>query len=373
MAALGAIAITRTLRTPRILDIWAASSAQAVSTVTPRLQCCKTSRSWWLSSPSYAANGYISGFVVDDGGAIPNCLVQLFHKQTGICLGRAFSATDGSFRFDDLSTQDSKEYFAVAHDAALAPGAETNFQDDTAIVWTPHGTAQIVADTKHFGRGSVNFVASGDYLTTPSSSVFDISTGAFAFSAWIRPSGTGEQHLFSRSSTSSGISYECAIKVDHDYLMFYHGIRGLNQSVLRFILPTALAANTWQHIEIGRTASGDWHGFINGSRCTNYQFAPLGGSLSFGSVTTGTFNYTQDMGTPANPVTLGAFGGYESINPFIGHMDEMRFIQDDPHTASFTAPTSPYTLADNAHTSSLLHFNPGRYRAVIIDQLDCVT
>jgi len=84
-------------------------------------------RAWWLSSdvmPLQDMTGFISGTVMEEGTAVGNSLVQLFHKDTGVCLGRTFSASDGSFMFDNLSADEVGAYFVVAHDV---PGG-TNYK-----------------------------------------------------------------------------------------------------------------------------------------------------------------------------------------------------------------------------------------------------
>lgn len=127
MAALGAIGFTRgKLDIKRVLDVWAATHAAHGSTL---VDCQRVIRPlpWWAeygSMLSHNMTGYLSGTVMEEGYPVANSMVQLFHKGTGLCLAKTRSASDGTFRFDNLSADESAAYFVVAHDV---PGG-TNYK-----------------------------------------------------------------------------------------------------------------------------------------------------------------------------------------------------------------------------------------------------
>jgi len=317
--------------------------------------------------------GHISGTVRDGGNPVENSLVQLFHKPTGSLIAYTYSAADGSFTFTGLNTSLVKEYFTVAHDIVVTPQDDYNFQDQSGIIWTPHGNATLTADHKKFGRTALNLTGAGDYLTAPTASGLDFGSGPFTVEAQVRPASLGQMWIYTKSSTTSSIAYEYGFAISEYYMRFYHGIRGSNQSELRLFWPTPLVANTMQHIMVSRDASGNWYCAKNGVFGTDYQNAPLAGSISFGAVTTGVFNNAVDLGSTANPGTIGGFGGFGG-EEFVGQMDELRILKDAPYVSAFTPPTAPYDLSDNADTSVLMHFNVHgtKYRAVIVDQLTAV-
>lgn len=135
MAYLGSIGIAKVIDCPYILDVWAATHAAAVVTDKPILRVCKKALAYWLPNPiGIDSSGYISGTVTEAGTPIANSMVQVFNKQTGLCLGRTYSASDGTFRFDDLPSSDSAQYFVVAHDV---PGG-TNYKAVIVDQLTPH-------------------------------------------------------------------------------------------------------------------------------------------------------------------------------------------------------------------------------------------
>ncbi len=317
--------------------------------------------------------GYISGTVRDGGNPVENSLVQLFHKPTGSMIAQTHSASDGSFTFTGLNTSLVKEYFAVAHDVVIEPQDDYNFQDQSGIVWTPHGNTSLSTDFKKFGRTAAKFTGAGDYITAPTSSGLDFGSGAFTVEACVRPASVGQMWLYSKTSGTSAIAYEYGFAISENYLRFYHGIRGSNQSELRLYWPSPIVANTMQHVMVCRDASGNWYCARNGVFGTDYQNAPLAGSISLGALTTGVFNNAVDLGSTANPGTIGGFGGFGG-EEFVGYMDEFRILKDAPYVSTFTPPTAQYELSDNAHTSVLMHFNihGTKYRAVIADQLTAV-
>lgn len=134
MAYLGAIGTAKIIDCPKILDVWAASNADAVPKMSPGHRTIKRHLSYWLVNYFEDMAGYISGTVSEEGTPVDKAMVQLFHKRTGICLARTWSAADGSFQFNHLPAADTGQYFVVAHDV---PGG-TNYKAVIVDQLTPY-------------------------------------------------------------------------------------------------------------------------------------------------------------------------------------------------------------------------------------------
>ena len=216
----------------------------------------------------------------------------------------------------------------------------TAFVDSSAYAHaiTAVGNAQHSTANGNFSGSTGLFDGSGDYLSIADSDVFDMGAGAFTVEAEVDLDGTSEMTLISKLSSTAGLSYEWTVAVRSDAMVFYHGIRGTNQSVLRLFFPSAISPGTKYHVALVREASGDWHCYLDGVQGTDYQFAPLAVSLTFGSVTTGVFNDSIDLGDTSNPIEVG--GNSLGVWQFSGDMKYLRFATSAIYTSNFTPPTS---------------------------------
>ncbi len=194
-----------------------------------------------------------------------------------------------------------------------------------------------------FGGASGSF-PSGDYsnggvlsITYPTNKNF--GTGAFTVDGWARMNDTSNTSnnlwMFAKLDiNTSGIAYEYAIVIYPEYVLFYYGMRGSNQSHTRFYFPTALSSNTWYHIAIQRAANGNFTIYLDGVPTTQYQTSGLSAGVSFGELITGVYNNTVDLTHGSNTLAMigNAAGG--------GHLDDIRItVGQSRYAASFSQPT----------------------------------
>jgi hypothetical protein len=309
----------------------------------------------------------IAGHVLDGGSPVEGSKVQLFIKRNDTCIGHVTSGSDGSFQFTGLSSAEPNEYFVVAHDVAQA-GSLVIFDDSTSRTWTLNGSATTSKRKRKYGKAGLTLDGAG-YATTPAHTDFDVGADAFCIDFWVNTTVTTDQWILSKTSATGGLQYEFAFGISSTYAMFYYGIRGSNQSIQRMFFPTTMPDNTFAHVSIGRDATGKWRCSLNGILSTSYQLAPLASSLTYGGVTQGNYTDAVDLGSPSIPVTIGAFGGYYSSNPFAGAIDELRFIKGAyPYTVSNDVPTDAFAIGSTTNTKALLHFNGANASTTFADE-----
>jgi hypothetical protein len=153
--------------------------------------------------------------------------------------------------------------------------------------------------------------SSGDYtnggtLLLNYSGSNNLGPGQFTVEGWfnLQDATNGAGWLFTKADFSTyGIADEYAFTVRPGWLEFYHGTRGTNQSVTKFYYPSAVGANTWNHIAVQRDSGGVISVYINGNITTQYQYSPLQGGIAYGALTTGQFtnnvNLTHGSNTKA--------------------------------------------------------------------------
>lgn len=178
------------------------------------------------------------------------------------------------------------------------------------------------ASAAPIGDNSVEFDGAGDYLKSPTSSVFAFDTGDFTMEAWIYPTSlSGTQGVVSTRINGSAATNQIFFGTSGTNLLYYAGLN---------VSGGPLVADTWQHVACSRQ-SGTVRIFLNGSQ--------LGSNLTDTNTKTTTFGY------------VGAGGG-DGSQLFIGNVSNARFVKGTAvYTGTFTPPTSNLT---NISGTSLL-------------------
>lgn len=160
------------------------------------------------------------------------------------------------------------------------------------------------------------FDGSGDYLTVPNSTTFDIGTRDFTIEFWVYPIiiSTGFVVLDKRAAVAATpwtVGVDSAGKV---YL--YNGSTSLTTS-------NSITANSWSHIAITRF-SGQLSIFING--ITGYSAS-------------NTLNMTT-----SNILTIGGLAGGAAGNSLNGYISNLRIINGTAiYKSNFITPASQFT------------------------------
>jgi hypothetical protein len=174
--------------------------------------------------------------------------------------------------------------------------------------------------------GSGYFDGTGDYLTVPSNTAFDLGSGAFTLEAWVYRTASGSVNIFHGSSAGLILYIDSSNKA----VVRLFGVADLLTSA------DAIAINTWTHVAVARsgTTLSMW---LNGSRSSG---GTVSNSSNFGQ--TGVIIGTNDISTSL----------------YSGYMSSLRLVKGtavyDPTQSSITVPTSPLTAVSG--TSLLLNF-----------------
>ena len=174
--------------------------------------------------------------------------------------------------------------------------------------------------------GSGYFDGSGDYLTVPSNSAFDLGTGDFTVEAWVyrTTSTTGYETLLG-FDVAGGMLFQI-YQNQLDY-----GIRATSSTQSGVTVPS----NCWVHLAISRQ-SGTVRQFQNGVLVNSFS-----NSQNF---TNSTQAIVSGFSTSAGQVT--------------GYIANLRLVKGTAvYTATFTLPTAPLTAVSG--TSLLNNFTNG--------------
>jgi len=202
--------------------------------------------------------------------------------------------------------------------------------------------------------GSGYFDGSGDYLTAPANSAFQVSGGDFTLETWFymtalpaaNASGSRAAGIFTYSSGFGG-GYEFFVDLTNNVIQVSQpGGGNATYSSYTFSL------NTWYHVAFSR-ASGTNRIFVNG--------------VSLALVANAFPN--NATGSPTLKIGAGLFSaGYDHYFP--GYLVDARIVKGTGvYTANFTPPTAPVTAITN--TSLLLNFtNAGIYDAAMQNDME---
>ena len=213
----------------------------------------------------------------------------------------------------------------------------TNFITDSssnALTLTNNNAASFTASSP-FGintMGAISFNGTSQYLYLNNQSAFAFGTADFTLEAWIYPTQvTTFMAIYDSSAAGDATATGRLLFYIQSGLLYVYTDAGTTQ--LLTSSPTAIVANTWQHIAISR-ASSVGRLFINGALVNTNN-----------SMTTNFLNKT-------NRPVIGA-NGYDLSGLFSGYMTNFRTITGTAaYTAAFT-PAGP--LYPITNTSFLLN------------------
>jgi PKD repeat protein len=233
------------------------------------------------------------------------------------------------------------------NDANLTSWLHMNnsFAGEKGVAWTVNGNAQISNSIFKYGGGSGWFPgATNDYVSTPSSSAFNFSTGDFTIEMWVNVTSvaSANDHIISKTNNARnrgwGLDRTDSAKGDSGW-DFWMG----NDSQGQVFFNAPIPNKTWNHIVVERQ-SGIIYLYINGN-LTNSSAG---------------FNANYDT---IDPVWLGRQSGQY----YNGYIDEFRITKGLARwNANFTPPYNEYrgtleTLYPDINPNSTMRYktNPG--------------
>lgn len=193
----------------------------------------------------------------------------------------------------------------------------TTFTDVKNHTFTAFGNAITSTAQQKFGTASAYFDGVGDYISTPTSTDFDMS-GDFTIEAWVRFSElTGNHVIVDRWASGNAGSWQLYWRSTGSSLAFYVG----GAVVLQDPSNSTIGTNQWYHVAICRTGT-TVRMFVNGvQRAINTNF---------------TTNLTNTL-----PLMLGCQGS-TTTNFLKGYVDDVRITKSPRYIGAFTPPTRSF-------------------------------
>jgi hypothetical protein len=253
-------------------------------------------------------NGYISNLRIVKGTALYTANFTPSSAPLTAITNTSF-LTCQSNRFKDNSTNN----FSITYTGTPSVQRFSPFRMDSAYSTSVIG-------------GSGYFSGTPNYLTAPSSNVYQFGTGDFTVECWVNKPATQNGIIIDTRTTQTAIPWFFGIDASN-LPYFYDGTT--------YTSAIALQNNAWNHIAVVKT-SGVLKIFVNGVQ-------------AYSATNTNSFNGT---GT----AQIGGAAAYT-----IGYISNLRVVKGTAvYTAAFTPPTTPLTAITN--TSLLLNYvNGGIY------------
>lgn len=203
----------------------------------------------------------------------------------------------------------------------------TTFTDksNNALTVSVVGSAQTDTLIAKFGTASAKVGSGANYLTVPSSSLFDFGAGDFTIEFWYYTTQLNTQHqLLVRAANQSGSLSPIFIERKTGNTIAISWTSDGTSWVLDSVGgSTTLAANTWHHIAVTRT-SGTFRIFING--VLDYTNSSSTASIQAGG----------------DVLAIGRWPKYTNSNgPY--YIDDLRITKGVArYTANFTVPSAAF-------------------------------
>lgn len=197
----------------------------------------------------------------------------------------------------------------------------TTITDMSGKTWTARGTAQVDTAQYKFGGASLLLDGNSDWVDTPDSADFNISSGDWTIDCWIRLAALdAEGYICWQDETAGDDYFNFQITAAGALACYYN-----NGSANLIAVASAtgqFSLNTWYHVAVTHNDSTDdtavWIGGVKKAQ-------------------------TVDTGAPANLTSVFRVGSNGTNRYINGWIDEFRFSKGICRwTDTFTPPTIEY-------------------------------
>jgi len=195
--------------------------------------------------------------------------------------------------------------------------------------------------------GSGYFDGTGDYLTAPSNTAFEFSSGNFTVECWVYFSSVASAQYVIAGNPGTSVNWTFYTAATGT-LNYYLSSNGTTWDIASAVLIGNISVGQWYHVALVR----------NGNTFTPY----------FNGVAGTTTTSSAAIFSGSQPVYLGGVGS----SYFTGYISNARIVKGTAvYTAAFTPPTAPLTAITN--TSLLLNFtNAGIIDNAMLNNLETV-
>jgi hypothetical protein len=278
-----------------------------------------------------SSSGLISGTVgTEQTFSFSVDAIDAQNQETPRSFSVSISISDAYFEYTTLLLAGSGATDSAFTDASTSNHPITLNGDVANSTFSPYNTSW-----------SNFFDGTGDWITTPNVSAFDLSSSStdFTIEAWVYNTGGGAYRGII-GARQDGQTQGWCLYIHPNNTLYLGSVIVGNAYADRQMNTTVIPPNTWVHVALVKTSSG-YTGYVNG----------VGGTLL---ALTGGLQYQS-----AQPVIVGALGS-QGEYPFLGFISNARVVKGTAvYTANFTPPTAPLTAIAN---TSLLTCQSNRLR-----------
>lgn len=272
----------------------------------------------------YDANGYISNLRVIKGTAL--------YDPTKTTLSVPVSTLSAVTHTSLLTCQSNRFKDNSLNNFTITPSGNASVQRFDPFVSSNTYSIENIG-------GSAYFDGSGDFLTAPSNTAFEIGSGQFTLECWL---------YFKTVTNIVEFLWAASTSYVNGQLVMYYSSTSPQLQIVGYggagstIAYVTLYAGQWYHLAASRDSSNNQRIFINGVLAASQVRTQYYSQNGFGIGRT----------------------GWTNTAVFNGYMSDVRLVKGSAvYTASFDPPTKPLTAV--ANTSLLCNFTNGQ----IIDKL----
>jgi len=295
-----------------------------------------------FGTPTFVVNTWYHLAIVRSGATVTA-------YQNGVALSSTQTAqnlasTAGAFRIGLDSVNYFTGYisnFRIVKGTAVYTGAFT--PPSTPLATSQSSGTNIAALTSLPNNKSVYFDGTGDYLSVPQNTAFNLGTGAFTVEAWVYFTSTpSNARIIGLGDGAVGVagqqSYTGWSLVVFSSLTALNWYRYDGTTETNLTANYSFSLNTWYHIVAVRNGLNNLSTYVNGTRI----YYNASASLSYNNIN-------------SNPLYINAFvdGANNTIGTkyFPGYISNVRVVNGssvyDPTLSTLTVPTTPLTAITN--------------------------
>lgn len=206
--------------------------------------------------------------------------------------------------------------------------------DTTVLPFNPFATVNDYGTTYY----STYFDGSGDNLSAPYNTAFEMGSGDYTVECWIYPTSDADGGIVFKGQYQSGETWNPGFGIRRfsaSNVRFTFNTTGANASEKNYDYTGGVAAYTWTHLAMV-VSSGVGYAYVNGT------LVNAGGLASIGTLATGSYG-----------VTIGAFPFNAGNIYFAGIVSNVRITKGQAlYTTNFTPSTTPLTTTSQGATAS---------------------
>jgi len=220
---------------------------------------------------------------------------------------------------------------------------DTDFTDESSIIWTGVGTPTVSTAQSKFGGKSLLLNGTSQYLATPSFTGFDFGTADFTIDWWEYRTDSGTKGVFANSSiTSAGYPFYVG-QSNGSNVIYYLSSNNSSWDIANGVTMGTIILNAWTHyalVRSGTSIKSYQNGVLKSTTASSSAIASSIGTATLGGLMVSTSSFTQG---------------------FAGYIDEFRISKG---VARWAAAFTPPTLAYSYEKYFLAKLTAGNYQSI---------